>query len=76
MAFAQNNNNVDKATDLPDTQEILTEDETSMYTEPISTAFTWAKLLYIPNQNFFLGMLKSRVRLCLCFMIYPVSCMF
>ena len=60
MAFVENIQDQSNAIDLlPDTQEILTEDESqSMYAEPLCTASTWAKLLYIPSKNFSLGKSK------------------
>lgn len=56
MAFAQNQNYTSDILDLPDTQEILTEDESqSMFSEPLCMPTIWAKLHYIPYKNFSLG---------------------
>lgn len=76
MAFAQNTYCQNNANDfLPDTQEILTEDESqSMYIEPLRfSAPVWAKLLFIPNQKFFIGKLKRKKRnLCRFLFFFPL----
>lgn len=54
MAYAESDNK-----QLPDTQEISTEEESeSIYAESIFTSASWAKLIYIPNHKFSIGKYK------------------
>lgn len=57
MAFTHNNQ---QRMDLPDTQEILTEDESQAYSpKDVSPAQfqVWAKLLFIPDRKISVGKL-------------------